>query len=113
MRTCERKAQPSAKGREGKPEVTNQELDEARGREAYRRAVGDRVGREIGHNFNLAAEAGITGARLGREGWMPVQPLLQQARDIVAQVLADADEPVSAEAARKGMFDDLQSAGEP
>lgn len=84
--------------------MTNEELDEARMRESMRRTL--ERGFSPHDKMGFSEFAGRTAARLAREGWLPTDPILNRARDIVAKAFTDAGESVSAEGARKGMFDD-------
>lgn len=63
--------------------MTDEELDEARGQEAWRRLTG---GSPFPALASPSAHAALA-ARLGREGWQPEDPLLREAREIVAQDL--------------------------
>lgn len=66
--------------------MTNDELDEARAKEAYRLA---HIGREVGDNTGMFREVGCIAARLARENWQPTDPDLVLAREVVAKVFED------------------------
>ena len=65
--------------------MTDEELDEARAREAYRV-----VHRHPLPSVQLINSVAIAAARLAREGWTPVDPDLIEAREIVANTCRDA-----------------------
>jgi hypothetical protein len=74
--------------------MTNEELDQARADEARR--IVDETGR---------GRATAIAARLAREGWMPVDPLLIEAREIFARQFEEAQAHGAARQCRDGKYD--------
>ena len=79
--------------------MTNEELDEARAAEAVRLATNGGL-----TAANLETPARIA-ARLAREGWEPVDPIVLKAREIVAAENEAEGKPNFAAVVRKGVCD--------
>lgn len=77
--------------------MTNEELDRARAIEAHKRISKSSVSFE--YLDNSAKEERILAAKLAREGWMPVDPKLIRAREIVAKEVAYPEDII------KGLWD--------
>jgi len=73
--------------------MTDEELDKARADEAWRKS-------------DTVPAALTCAARLAREGWMPVDPLLLEAREIYARALEANDGVYAPKECRSGLCDD-------
>lgn len=79
--------------------MTNEELDKVRARKAYESAPAN------SSLIQIAEEA----ARLAREGWVPQDPVLVEARKIVAEVWQKRNHSSFAESTLRGNEDDTAS----
>lgn len=76
--------------------MTDEELDRARADEAWRIYMAQTDDRPTAHQI---------AARLAREGWMPVDPDLIEARECAALMCEEQHDHNSAEAYRRGEYD--------
>lgn len=82
--------------------MTDEELDEARAKEALSIVAGTR---EAGDNAGYMRQLALTAARLARENWRPEDPLLKEAREIIVSLDVAGD---GSEAdIRGGRYDDF------
>lgn len=69
--------------------MTPEELDKARAQEASR--LVDQATRWAWGSIDAERMVAVHAARLAREGWEPVDPLLVEARELTNKVIADSD----------------------
>ena len=83
--------------------MTDEELDKARADEAWRLAG---INDPSTQTVLWSRKAVYAAARLAREGWMPVDPLLLEAREIYARALEANDGVYAPKECRSGLCDD-------